>query len=196
MVCALAVKICCIFESRCQSRFVWSQRLSCLATGWGRERGLRKQKSTCGKNRGAFLFHSHWEGMARVTRLELAASGVTGRRSNQLSYARKMTIIRRAFVRPPPKPSQAASNDFNRFDILRRTHPPWNGNLTGICTELTLSAHFTPSIRFGFLHWGVSFYRIVDEFLLSYGAIGARSNFPHQISNKGIRTEKTTRGAR
>ena len=26
--------------------------------------------------------------MARVTRLELAASGVTGRRSNQLSYTR------------------------------------------------------------------------------------------------------------
>ena len=34
------------------------------------------------------MFHSHWEGMARVTRLELAASGVTGRRSNQLSYTR------------------------------------------------------------------------------------------------------------
>ncbi len=30
------------------------------------------------------------EKMARVTRLELATSGVTGRRSNQLSYTRLM----------------------------------------------------------------------------------------------------------
>ena len=48
-----------------------------------------KNKKAPANNRGAFFVrHSHREGMARVTRLELAASGVTGRRSNQLSYTR------------------------------------------------------------------------------------------------------------
>ena len=33
-----------------------------------------------------------WEEMARVTGLEPAASGVTGRRSNQLSYTRALVV--------------------------------------------------------------------------------------------------------
>ena len=48
-----------------------------------------KQKSASEKSRRLFCTSFPIrEGMARVTRLELAASGVTGRRSNQLSYTR------------------------------------------------------------------------------------------------------------
>ncbi|WP_287444679.1 hypothetical protein, partial [Thalassospira sp.] len=90
-------------------------------------------------------------------------SGVTGRRSNQLSYARKMTINRRAFVRPPPKPSQAASNDFNPFDNCARKHHPLRGNLApklyGINQFCTFRALYTD----GALQRGVGFYRIVDK---------------------------------
>ncbi len=42
--------------------------------------------------------------MARVTRLELAASGVTGRRSNQLSYTR---MVRGAVFSSAPCVAQA-----------------------------------------------------------------------------------------
>lgn len=43
--------------------------------------------------------------MARVTRLELAASAVTGRRSNQLSYTRASKM--EDFLSPLPFPRQA-----------------------------------------------------------------------------------------
>ena len=52
-------------------------------------KGRGKQKSASEKSRRLFCTSFPIrEGMARVTRLELAASGVTGRRSNQLSYTR------------------------------------------------------------------------------------------------------------
>ncbi len=38
--------------------------------------------------------------VARVTRLELATSGVTGRRSNQLSYTRVFVGLHRLGARP------------------------------------------------------------------------------------------------
>ena len=44
--------------------------------------------------------------MARVTGLEPAASGVTGRRSNQLSYTR---ILAGVSSRAPPNPRQPAA---------------------------------------------------------------------------------------
>ncbi len=62
--------------------------------------------------------------MAGATGLEPAASGVTGRRSNQLSYAPKTTIHRRALVRPAPLLSQADSIAFNQVVISTcRDHP-------------------------------------------------------------------------
>ena len=54
-----------------------------------RRKKCQKQKSASEKSRRLFCTSFPIrEGMARVTRLELAASGVTGRRSNQLSYTR------------------------------------------------------------------------------------------------------------
>ena len=51
--------------------------------------------------------------MARVTGLEPAASGVTGRRSNQLSYTRKRrgleATIRRSELREPPRRVKSVS---------------------------------------------------------------------------------------
>jgi hypothetical protein len=41
--------------------------------------------------------------MAGVTGLEPATSGVTGRRSNQLSYTPGSTLSRQALVAPAPK---------------------------------------------------------------------------------------------
>ncbi len=43
--------------------------------------------------------------MARVTGLEPAASGVTGRRSNQLSYTR-LIACKRGVTSPPPRARQ------------------------------------------------------------------------------------------
>jgi hypothetical protein len=54
-----------------------------------RRKKCQKQKKRRRKSRRLFCTSFPIrEGMARVTRLELAASGVTGRRSNQLSYTR------------------------------------------------------------------------------------------------------------
>ena len=63
-------------------------RRSLVAARGAGERRLRsgkgKKKAPRDESRGANL--------ARVTRLELAASGVTGRRSNQLSYTRVVWV--------------------------------------------------------------------------------------------------------
>ena len=57
--------------------------------------------------------------MARVTRLELAASGVTGRRSNQLSYTR---MVRGAVFSSRIQVAQAVFNPEIQFSksFLRR----------------------------------------------------------------------------
>ena len=69
-------------------RFSKKNARTCFA-GLVAKKAAQKQKSASEKSRRLFCASFPIrEGMARVTRLELAASGVTGRRSNQLSYTR------------------------------------------------------------------------------------------------------------
>ncbi len=80
------------------------------------------------------------EGMARVTRLELAASGVTGRRSNQLSYTR---MVRGAVFSSRSKVVQALF--CQDFSIFSRVLPavetdPASGTLKFTCQALVRRA--------------------------------------------------------
>ncbi len=74
--------------------------------------------------------------MARVTRLELAASGVTGRRSNQLSYTR---MVRGAVFSSRSQVVQALF--CHDFSIFNRVLPavetdPASGTLKFTCRAL------------------------------------------------------------
>ncbi len=52
--------------------------------------------------------------MARVTGLEPATSGVTGRRSNQLSYTRNLVLLDRIELSTSPLPRECSTTELQQ----------------------------------------------------------------------------------